>query len=104
MKATNGGETDKSPRSEGEREEAERMPRAATTETAGARRDPAATSSATHSRQGEHERLGLGLDAGERESERGAQPIGPGWSGLTHSGWPDQWAQAVSQIYFFRNN
>jgi hypothetical protein len=31
--------------------------------------------------------LGLGLDAGR---ERGAQPTGPGWFDLTHSGWSDQ--------------
>jgi hypothetical protein len=74
------------------REKAERLPHTAMVETAGARHNRAATSSATHSRQGERERLGLGLDAGERASEREAQPAGPGWSSLTHPGWPDQWA------------
>jgi hypothetical protein len=81
-----------------ERKEAERLPHTAMAETTRIERRCRQRLAVAR----ERERLGLGFDAGERASERGAQPAGPGWSGLTQSVWSDEWAQAISQFCFFK--
>jgi hypothetical protein len=72
----------------GERKEADRLPHTAAAETAGARRNRAATPTATRSRQSVR---GIRVRVC-RGGERGLNSTGPGWFDLTHSGWSDQWA------------
>jgi hypothetical protein len=94
----NEGEEDESPRSE-ERAQGDGL--IAPHGGSGNRRSSPESSSDGDAQSPESTRgLGLGLDAG-RERE-GAQLTGPGWFDLTHSGWSDQWAQAVSHFFFYK--